>query len=341
MNKHEIFRKIAEQISVGSLVFPTGVQVALKIQRALDDPGCHINTAVNLIKAEPMLAAKVISIANSVAYNRSGREIADLNFAVSMLGLGTIRSLAMTLVTRQMAGKAESREQENLVNKLWMHSAEVASLAHAIARRVTHINPETALFAGIIHDIGGFYMISRAKEFPGLLEGDFAEWLDGGEVIVGRAVLKNLHLPDSILQIVESFWDGYLSMPPVTFADTLLLAKELATTPSPLHRLENDGTPGKANAGAISTDVNDSNTSSPTPPPTGEGLNPFPVKKEGLAPSPTGGGLGRGDLPNALHQYESHPASASIEMLIGEETLAMILKESAEEIFSLNKALQN
>jgi HD-like signal output (HDOD) protein len=279
MNKHEIFRKIADQINTGNLVFPTGVQVALKIQRALADPDCHIHTAVNLIKAEPMLAARVISTANSVAYNRSGRQIADLNFAVSMLGLGTIRSLAMTLVTRQMAGKQESQEQENLVNKLWAHSAEVASLSHAIARRVTHLDPETALFAGIIHDIGGFYMISRAKEFPGLLEGDFAEWLDGGEVVVGREVLKKLNIPDSIFQILESFWDGYLSMPPVTFADTLLLAKELTTTPSPLHRLENDGTASKA--------------------------------------------------------------GASIEMLIGEETLAMILKESAGEIISLNKALQN
>lgn len=279
MNKHEIFRKIADQIKAGSLNFPTGVQVALKIQRALEDPGCHINTAVNLIKAEPLLAARVISIANSVAYNRSGREITDLSFAVSMLGLSAIRSLAMTVVTRQMAGQSESQDHENFVNKLWAHSAEVASLSHVIARRVTHLNPETAFFAGIIHDIGGFYMISRAKEFPGLLDGDFAEWLEGGEVIVGREVLKKLQIPDSIFQIMESFWDGYLSMPPVTFADTLLLAKELTPTRSPLQLLANVE-PGRE-------------------------------------------------------------VSASIEMLIGEETLAAILKESAEEISSLNSALQN
>jgi HD-like signal output (HDOD) protein len=279
MNKHEIFREIAKQLKVGDLMFPTGVQVALKIQRALEDPECHINTAVSLIKAEPLLAASVISIANSVAYNRSGREITDLNIAVSMLGLGTIRSLAMSLVTRQMAGNSVSKEHQSLVNKLWAHSAEVASLSHAIARRVTHLDPETALFAGIIHDIGGFYMISRAKDFPELLEGDFAEWLEDGEVIVGREVLKKLQIPDSISQIIETFWDGYLAMPPVTFADTLRLAKELTPTPSPLYRL--------ANAGAI------------------------------------------------------NEVSASIEMLIGEETLAAILKESSEEISSLNRALQN
>ena len=279
MNKHEIFHEIANQIKVGSFMFPTGVQVALKIQRALEDPDCHIATAINLIKAEPLLAANVISIANSVVYNRTGREITDLNVAVSMLGLRTVRSLAMSLVTRQMAGKSISLEHKNLVNKLWAHSAEVASLSHVIARRVTHLDPETALFAGIIHDIGGFYMISRTKDFPELLDGDFSEWLEDGESIVGREVLKILKLPDSISRIMETFWDGYLAMPPVTFADTLLLAKELTPTSSPLHRIAN----------AEST-----------------------------------GGV-----------------SASIEMLIGEETLAAILKESAEEIASLNSALQN
>jgi len=278
MNKHEIFAAIANQVGHGDLMFPTGAQVALKLRRALDDPDCHVNTAARLIQAEPLLSARVIAISNSVVYNRSGREITDVHMAVSLLGFKTIRSLAMALVTRQMAGKSTVPEHQELVNKLWEHSAHVAALAHAIARHVTHQDPETALFAGIIHEIGGFFMLSRAAEFPGLLAGDFSEWLEDGEVVVGREVLKKLNVPDSVTEMIESFWDGFLAMPPVTLADTLLLAEELAPVPSPLHRLEN----------RIS----------------GQELN------------------------------------ASIEMVIGEETLSLILKESFEEIESLTKALQ-
>ena len=197
----------------------------------------------------------------------------------SLLGFRTIRSLAMALVTRQMAGKSKDPEQQELVDKLWEHSAHVASLAHAIARHVTHQDPETALFAGIIHEIGGFYMLSRADEFPGLLEGDFTEWLEGGEVKVGRAVLGKLKVPASVTAVIETFWDGFLAMPPVTLADTLLLAEELAPVPSPLHRLDNKA-------------------------------------------------------PENVNKI------ASIEMVIGEETLTRILNESAEEIASLTRALQ-
>jgi HD-like signal output (HDOD) protein len=280
MDKNVVFETIANQMAQGDLVFSTGAQVALKLRHALDDPDCHINTAARLIQAEPLLATRVISIANSVVYNRSGREIADVHVAVSLLGFQTIRSLAMALVTRQMAGKSKDPTRQALVDKLWEHSAHVASLAHAIARHVTHLDPEAALFAGIIHEIGGFYMLSRADDFPGLLEGDFSEWLDGGEIKVGRAVLGKLKVPASVTAVIESFWDGFLAMPPVTLADTLLLAEELAPVPSPLHRLDNK------------------------------------------APE------------------SENKVVASIEMVIGEETLSLILKESSEEIGSLTRALQ-
>ncbi|MFZ2161300.1 MAG: HDOD domain-containing protein [Sideroxyarcus sp.] len=242
MDKAAIFDTLASQAAQGELVFSTGAQVALKLRHALDDPDCHINTASRLIQAEPLLAARVIAIANSVVYNRSGREITDVQVALSLLGFKTIRSLAMALVTRQMAGKSKNSVQQELVNKLWEHSAHVASLAHAIARHVTHQDPEAALFAGIIHEIGGFYMLSRAEEFPGLMEGDFDEWVEGGEIKVGRSVIGKLQVPASVTAVMETYWDGFLSIPPATLADTLLLAEELSPVPSPLHKVDSKNT---------------------------------------------------------------------------------------------------
>ena len=41
--------------------------------------------------------------------------------------------------------------------------------ARVLARRVTRQNPDAAFFAGIVHEVGSFYLISRAADFPGLL----------------------------------------------------------------------------------------------------------------------------------------------------------------------------
>jgi len=237
MDKCEIFRLIASQVAQAELAFPTGVQVALKVRDALDDEDCQLTDAARLIQAEPLLASRVIAIANSVVYNRSGQAVTEVKAALSMLGFSTVRSLAMALVTRQMAGQSSDPQHRELLAKLWEHTAHVAALAHAIARHVTHQNPESALFVAIVHDIGGFYMLSRAAEFPQLLMGDFSEWIESGEVLVGRAVLARLAVPEAVSAVLEEFWEGYLAMPPVTLADTLLLAEDLSPVASPLHRI--------------------------------------------------------------------------------------------------------
>jgi HD-like signal output (HDOD) protein len=238
MDKQQIYAKIAtDVVQGGELVFSTSARVALQVRQKLNDPDCHLNTAARLIQAEPVLSARVVAMANSAAYNRSGRAITDVATAVSRLGFASVRSLATALVTRQLAGSSQSPVQQRLTNQLWDHTAHVAALAHVIARRVTRIDPEMALFAGIVHEVGGFYMLSRTDEYADLLDGDFDAWTESGEALVGRAVLDMLAVPAPVIEAIGAYWNGYLAIPPVTLGDTLLLAEELAPTTSPLHYL--------------------------------------------------------------------------------------------------------
>lgn len=240
MDKHAAFDTLIARVAKGELAFPTSAQVALKLRQALDNPDCHIDVVTRLVQAEPLLAARVVAIANSVAYNRSGSEISDVRQAVARLGFRTVRTLAMALVTRQMAGKPSAQAHQQLAAQLWEHTAHVASLAQVIARHVTQQDPETALFAGIVHEIGGFYLISCADDFPGLFDDDFTDWIDGGESTVGRAVLHVLDVPETVAAAMQAYWEGYLAMPPLTLSDTLLLAEQLAPVASPLHHLRSD-----------------------------------------------------------------------------------------------------
>ncbi len=276
MERYEILRKIAAELERGEVSFPTHALVAMKLQRALDDPDCQVDEATRLIKAEPLLAARVVALANSTAFGASGRAITDVRSAVLRLGFRYLRSLATAVVTRQLAVTTSPADRQ-LAARLWEHTAHVAALAHVIARKVTHLDPETAMFAGIVHEVGAFYLISRAGEYPGLLDEDFSAWTETGEADVGRAVLKALSVPQAVIDAIEVCWQGFLAMPPTSLGDTLLLADELAPVESPLRDL--DGCP-----------------------------------REGMA--------------------------ASIDMLIGEETLSEIMQESAEDVQSLTAALR-
>jgi HD-like signal output (HDOD) protein len=250
MDRLEALRAIARDAAGGDLSFPTHAQLALKIRAALDDPNCSVEQAARLIQADPLLSARVVGMANSVFYNRSGREVVDVKTAVNRLGFGTLRTLAMALVTRQMAGAATAPDQRIAAQKLWERTAHVAALARVLAQRVTGQNPETALFAGLVHDIGGFYLISRASTHPSRLRIEaplVVELAEGSEVSgddedtdvrvereLSVAVLRKLDVPAAVIEAVEEFRRGMLSIPPETLGDTLLLADVLAPVHSPL-----------------------------------------------------------------------------------------------------------
>ena len=234
MDKLAVYQSLAAEVAKGEIAFPSSAQVAMKVRHALDDPDCHIDHAVKLVQAEPVLAARVVAIANSTAYNPMGREITEVRAAVTRLGFATVRTLATALLTRQLAGSPSTEPARSMTTRLWEHTAHVAALARILAQRVTRQNPESAMFAGVIHSVGGFYMLSRAKDFPGLLDGDMLSWVEEGRVVVGRAVMETLGIPGAIRETIEAYWDGYLSMPPVSLADTLLLAEELSPVGSPL-----------------------------------------------------------------------------------------------------------
>lgn len=232
--------RVADEVDKHEVNFPTTVQFGLKLQRILDDPDCHIEEVSRLVRAEPLLASKVVALANSSAFNSSGRAITDVRTAVSRLGLRTIRSLVASVVARQLATKGEG-EINAKIEQLWVHTCHVAALARTIARKLTKQDPETAMFAGVVHEVGSFYLLARAGECPSLLEQPFTEWLDGGEALLGGAVLRALEVPERIVEAVSVCWGGYLAMPPTTLGDTLLWADELAPVPSPFGLSARDG----------------------------------------------------------------------------------------------------
>ena len=244
MNTQNALDVMAADAARGDMVFPSHGEIVRRVRRSLDDPDCAIEPLSKLISADPFLSARVVSVANSLAYNPSGRSISDVRSAVSRLGFNTLRSIATAVIIRQMQGMAQTPEQRALAARLWEHTAHVAALARVIARRVTHQDPEAAFFAGIVHEAGGFYLISRAADFPGLLESGLDSWHERSEAELGHVVLRAIGVPESARAAVETLWAGYLAMPAHSLGDTLLLADELSPVESPLAELSGTGCKG-------------------------------------------------------------------------------------------------
>lgn len=241
MEKRALLSALAIEVERGKLFFPTSATATLQIKKMLEDPDCDLDAVTRLIQADPLLSVKIVAVANSVVFNRSGKKITSVSPAVTLLGLRTVRNLAMAVITQQLAGVQSKSE---LVAQLWQHSAHVAALAQVIARRISHQDPDTAMFAGIIHEISWFYLLSREKAYPGLIDGNIANsWVSDEdldeedelacEIKISTAILNALSVPEPVADAIGYLWQGSLAFPPATLGDTLMLADQLARAKSP------------------------------------------------------------------------------------------------------------
>lgn len=240
MESQKALRQFANEVEHNELVFSTHAHIALQVRLALDDPDIHLDKAAKVVQAEPLLAARVVALANSVAFNRFGNSISDVRSAVARLGINLIRALSTALIMRQIS-VSPSPLQEALAARLWEHSAHVAALCYVLARRVSHQNPDKAMFAGIVHEVGGFYLISRASAYPGLIDNRANEVGRSAEnAQVTDAVLRALAIPEDIATAVRALSYGNVTLPPRSLTDTLFLANSLTPIANPLESATSD-----------------------------------------------------------------------------------------------------
>ncbi|MGE5491934.1 MAG: HDOD domain-containing protein [Actinomycetota bacterium] len=197
--RFQMLQDIARELA-GEVTFPTCFDVSLRLRKVLNSPDSSIRQICTVITADPLIYAKLLALANSAAFNAGGSEITDIKVAVQRLGINTVRSAAMAVVMKQMLQSKGLVEFQDLTKKLWQHSVMTASAASVLARKLTRMNPDDALLAGLVHDIGAFYMLYRAAQYeelrarPETLRYLVVQWHES----IGQSLLNALGVPEHI-----------------------------------------------------------------------------------------------------------------------------------------------
>lgn len=198
--RFQMLEDIAKELS-GEVVFPTYFDVVLRLRKVLQDPNQSIGEIAATILIEPLISAKLLHLANSVAFNPEGREVVDLKSAIARLGINAVRTTAMSIVMSQLLRAKGMAEFAELTHSLWDHSIKSSAAARVIAKKMTRLNPEEAMLAGLIHDLGAFYMLYRATQYeelrhrPDTVKYLIMQWHES----IGVSLLSALGIPEEII----------------------------------------------------------------------------------------------------------------------------------------------
>ena len=94
--RFQMLEDIARELT-GEPVFPTYFDAALRLRKELQDADLPTPRLARLISAEPLIAAKLLSLANSVLYSPSGTAARNLSAAIDRLGIQLVRTTALTV----------------------------------------------------------------------------------------------------------------------------------------------------------------------------------------------------------------------------------------------------
>lgn len=167
--RFQMLEDIARELA-GEVVFPTSFDAAIRLRRELQNTSLPTARIAKIVGLEPLIATKLMRLASSVIYSPDGTPTRSLQDAVSRLGVDLVRTTALAIAMNQLLRAKDLVVFASLTQTLWDHTLKTAAAARILARTHTRVHPDEAMLAGLVHDLGAFYMVYRAAQYPELRE---------------------------------------------------------------------------------------------------------------------------------------------------------------------------
>ncbi len=208
MESEEVFvNELVQDLESGDLQLPTLPEVALRVRDVVDDENANASQIADIIAQDAALSARLLQVVNSPLY-RGRQEIDRLSMVIARLGNKLVRNLVTSQVMKQMFQATNDMVDQRL-RSVWEHSVQVAAISRALASRAPGIEPDQAMLAGLLHDIGTLPILYRAEERDELLDtpGLLDHLIETLHTRIGGDILKHWKFPEALVAVAAEHED--------------------------------------------------------------------------------------------------------------------------------------
>jgi HD-like signal output (HDOD) protein len=226
----EFLDNMAATLARGIVELPAFPQVVIKVQEVLKNPNYTARMFAQPISADPLLASRLLNMANSAAFNATGRVIIDLGIALTRLGAQKVYSVVLAHAMQDIRRTESLRKIAVPLDELWSESVTVAHFCDAVAKR-TSLHIQDAFVVGLLHLMGRFYILARCAEQDPSKEriALSSDLVDKWHPTIGGAVLRNWQMSEAVCEAVAAQGDSSATHAgPPMLADVLVAGVRLA-----------------------------------------------------------------------------------------------------------------
>ena len=129
--------------------FPTLPAVAAEIMNLANSPDVNFRAVDRLVRRDPILAARVLAVANSPLY-RAKQEITSLRTAMMTMGWNVVREILWQVLAESHVFRGGRRRK---FAGLRQHAVGVAHITRQLCQRLS-CDSEYSFVCGLLHDLG-------------------------------------------------------------------------------------------------------------------------------------------------------------------------------------------
>lgn len=191
------------------LPLPTIPDASMKIRRAINDEKANNMKIARVVQTDPTITARLIQVSNSPFY-RGRKTIESCPEALTRLGLKVAQNL-ITSFSLKTVFKARNRLIRNRMIELWQHSSYVAAICAVLAHKTPGFDPDRAMLAGLVHDIGSVPILTLADRFPELSDDPLPldRAIEDFRGHVGALIMRKWNFPKDFEEVVLNAENWY------------------------------------------------------------------------------------------------------------------------------------
>ena len=173
MSQDEYFqfvKALAVELNRKEIELTSFPDVVIRVRKALDDPDVTPAQLGKVLSVDPVLASRILVLANSSHYNRGSLKIDGLDAAVGRIGFDTVRKTAISYAVEQLHAAQGAKALKKELSQAWSGSLRLAAMSEVIAQAHGELDGDSAFIAGLLNQIGVLYIFSKYDDYPGLLQ---------------------------------------------------------------------------------------------------------------------------------------------------------------------------
>ena len=209
LDARQFLAKLQGDIASGSIEIAGFPDSCVRLLVELKDDFVSTQTLERIVRGDVALSGRVISMANSAAFQSSTGPTTTISGAIARIGLAALRTVALAYAFASLRDMKLYKPVQSRMGEIWARSVALATLARTLSLQLEgrRIDRDALILGGMLSGVGKIYLLAEAAAHEDVLN-DFAaveHLLQTWHVKLTGAMLKNWEFPEAVVRAATTY----------------------------------------------------------------------------------------------------------------------------------------